>query len=253
MLGVPVKTHIRRYYTTLFTEPRSLRLPIKTGRELAESLGYPVDRLPFVSDRHWERFFPCGNLLPLLRPSPGDRLLNLGCGVAVDSFMLQALHGDSLSIINLDIVFAALLAASGVKVGTAAAPPGPGSLCWICGDGEGLPLRGEAFDWVMLNGVLNLFPDKTLVLGEIRRVLKPGGLLVGADLCAAAALPGEFHDHGDAWAWCMSGAYSPAELLDLFESCRLRPLRIEPQAAPDCLYPVLFACRKATADQPMEA
>lgn len=237
-----IKTHIQRYYARLFAEDRGVQLPIKTGRELAESLGYPLHLLPLVTDEHWDKFLPCGNVLSLLRPSSGDRLLNLACGAGIDAFALTATHGSTIEVVSLDIVFAVLRYASSAPV--CAARHGTKNLHWICGDGEALPLRGESFDWVLINGALNLFPQKTLVLGEIWRVLKPCGVLVGADLCAANALPECFHEQLDAWAWCMSGACSEAELLELFESCGFQPLHIEPRDVQDMLYPVVFSCRK---------
>lgn len=242
-----IKTHIHRYYTRLFAENQNLRLPIKTGRELAESLGYPLHLLPTVTDEHWNKFLPCGNVLPLLRPSPGDRLLNLGCGAGIDAFALAATHGGAIEVVNLDIVFAVVHYASSAPLG--AAREAAKDLHWICGDGETLPLRSASFDWVLINGALNLFPEKTRVLGEIWRVLKPCGCLVGADLCAADAVPECFHEQLDAWAWCMSGAFSEAELLELFASCRFQPLHMEPRGERDWLYPVVFSCRKTPCDR----
>jgi len=237
-----IKTHIHRYYAKIFAENRTSRLPIKTSRELAVFLDYPVHLLPFVTDEHWNKFLPCGNLLPVLRPSFGDRLLNLGCGAGIDAFALLATHGGAIEVVNMDIVFDVVHYASSVQ--TCADRDLQKNLKWICGDGEKLPLRRESFDWVMINGALNLFPDKALLLGEIWRVLKPRGYLVGADLCAAEVLPECFHEHGDAWAWCMSGACSETELTRLYETCSFEPLGIEPKDARDMLYPVVFSCRK---------
>jgi len=248
MLHQTIKAHIHRYYARLFAEHRGVRLPIKTGRELAGSLGYPLELLPLVSDEHWNKFLPCGNLLPLLQPSAGDRLLNLGCGAGLDAFALVAIHGGAIEVVNMDIVFDVLRYASSAPVCTAR--DGGKNLHWLCGDGETLPLRSESFQWVLINGALNLFPEKTLVIEEIWRVLKPCGCLLGADLCAAGALPECFHEQWDAWAWCMSGASTQAELLDLFESCHFQPVHIEPQDSQDMLYPVVFCCRKTPPTRP---
>ena len=43
------------------------------------------------------------------------------------------------------------------------------------GDGEYLPFGDNTFDVVYSNGVIHHTPDTTRVIGEIRRVLKPGG------------------------------------------------------------------------------
>jgi ubiquinone/menaquinone biosynthesis C-methylase UbiE len=42
---------------------------------------------------------------------------------------------------------------------------------------------------VISNGVLNLFPDKTAGLGEMARILKPGGRLQIGDILVQKAVP----------------------------------------------------------------
>jgi SAM-dependent methyltransferase len=48
----------------------------------------------------------------------------------------------------------------------------------ICGDGMALPFRAEAFDTVLCNQVLEHVPEGALLIAEITRVLKPGGVLL---------------------------------------------------------------------------
>ncbi len=48
----------------------------------------------------------------------------------------------------------------------------------VCGDGEFLPLKNHSVDFVFSNGVFHWFVDQQKVLAEIRRVLKPEGLLL---------------------------------------------------------------------------
>jgi arsenite methyltransferase len=53
---------------------------------------------------------------------------------------------------------------------------------FIRGEIESLPLPDASVDLVISNGVFNLCPDKQRVLGEVFRVLKPGGGLQMADI-----------------------------------------------------------------------
>jgi ubiquinone/menaquinone biosynthesis C-methylase UbiE len=53
---------------------------------------------------------------------------------------------------------------------------------------EALPVPDEWADVVISNGVLNLFPDKPAGLGEMARVLKPGGRLQIGDILVQKAV-----------------------------------------------------------------
>jgi ubiquinone/menaquinone biosynthesis C-methylase UbiE len=54
---------------------------------------------------------------------------------------------------------------------------------------EDLPIGSEWADVVISNGVINLCPDKLRVYREIRRVLKPGGRMIIADICVERPVP----------------------------------------------------------------
>jgi ubiquinone/menaquinone biosynthesis C-methylase UbiE len=47
---------------------------------------------------------------------------------------------------------------------------------------ESLPVEDASVDVVISNGVIDLLPDKEVVLDEIDRVLRPGGRLQLADV-----------------------------------------------------------------------
>lgn len=240
MQDLEIKRHVQKYYSKLFQDKHPRRLPIKTGKTLAEFLGYPVSLLPSISEDYWERFLPCGNPFPLLHLRSGDRLLNLGCGAAIDSFLIQAKHGCSVEVVNLDIVFSILQRASSSVLANSHAD----TLRWVCGDGESLPLWGESFGWILMNGALNLFPKKTTVLREIWRALKPSGFLIGADLCAQSSLPDSFRQEKDAWAWCMSGACTENELTRLFKSSGFGRIILIREEEEDLFYRAIFSCQK---------
>ena len=51
----------------------------------------------------------------------------------------------------------------------------------ICGDAEKMPFKDETFDIIIHNQTVHHFPDTTLVLKEINRVLKKDGLLMSIE------------------------------------------------------------------------
>jgi len=118
-------------------------------------------------------------------------------------------------------------------------------LHWVCGDGDQLPFQPESFQWVIMNGVLNLFPDKASLLKEVSRILSPAGQLVGADLCTEGPLPDYFHEERDAWAWCMSGACTEDRLCGLLQEAGLEEIRLHGEEDCDMFHRVTFCGRKA--------
>jgi arsenite methyltransferase len=184
------------------------------GKPLAVELGYPAGLVDCLPDEIWEDFLPCGNVLHYLHPKPGDRVLNLGCGTGIDSIILRLSAGVEFRIVNLDSAIPAL-----IKACALAGRSFPRlEFEFVCADGGSLPFRPGCFEWIIVNGVFNLFPDKGELIAELYRVLKPGGVVAGADLCRRGILPEYFDSEPDAWAWCMSGALPQYELSAVFEA-----------------------------------
>lgn len=236
-----IKKHIQHYYSMFYKNQQRCKVPIKQGKDLAAALGYPLALLDFIPEGLWAAFAPCGNPLPHLAPEPSDSILNLGCGAAVDSFALLETVKTALRIVNLDLVPGVLREGSSLGSRTRGASR---TLHWICGDGDNLPFSAASFDWVIVNGVLNLFPRKLPVLKEINRVLSPGGTLVVADLCSTAPLPDYFRQEKDAWAWCMSGAESQESLLSLFHAAGFQETQSRSFQEDDMFQRMVFSCRK---------
>lgn len=67
-----------------------------------------------------------------------------------------------------------------------------GPVALLRGDAEALPIQGHAFDAIVCECSLCLFPDKPAALAEMYRVLRPGGRIGIADLTVEpGALPPE--------------------------------------------------------------
>ena len=64
---------------------------------------------------------------------------------------------------------------------------------------EALPLADAPVDCVVANGILNLSPDKSAVLAEIVRVLKPGGRFVLAETTLRHELPPDSVQNLEDW------------------------------------------------------
>jgi SAM-dependent methyltransferase len=98
----------------------------------------------------------------------GASVADLGCGSGVFTDLLRR---EGYASVGIDI--------SGrlVALGRSRYP----GLRLIEGDAENLPFESNSLDGVLLSGLLHHFPDPSRLIGEVRRVLKPGGRFVGFD------------------------------------------------------------------------
>ncbi len=109
--------------------------------------------------------------LPL---AAGERLLDVGCGEGRHS--LAAYLTPGVSVVGLDLSAKDLSTAKG-RIDDMAPYDPKGSIQFCQGDATRLPFPDHAFDRVICSEVLEHIPNFMAVLGELYRVLKPGGRL----------------------------------------------------------------------------
>jgi SAM-dependent methyltransferase len=240
-----IRKHVQQYYTQLFARGRTVPTTVRiaSGRQLAMELGYPRSLCDCIPDRLWDLFAPCGNPLPYVDVLDGQWVLNLGCGVGIDSLALAATH-SGVNVVGLDVVWNALRRGA-AETGGWCSPIR--NLHWICGDAIDLPFCAQCFDTVFLNGVFNLFADKRALIGELRRVLKPHSQILIADLCSDAPLPHHFAEEADAWAWCMSGALTMNELLNLLHQAGFDGLTVQEKEGTEGFFRIVVTGRQSRA------
>jgi ubiquinone/menaquinone biosynthesis C-methylase UbiE len=74
-----------------------------------------------------------------------------------------------------------------------------------------IPIPDSSADVIISNCVINLALDKTLVFKEVFRLLKPGGVMIDADVIATKPLSREVKENSDLWCSCIGGALTKAE------------------------------------------
>jgi ubiquinone/menaquinone biosynthesis C-methylase UbiE len=116
-------------------------------------------------------------LRSVLRPEPGERLLELGVGTGYYSLELAEWVGPegTLELFDLQQEFLD-------HVMRGAEERGLRNLVPTRGDATDLPYDDASVDGVILTAVLGEIPDSAAALREIRRVLKPDGRLVVGEL-----------------------------------------------------------------------
>jgi len=172
-------------------------LGVATGRKLARILGYRDEDLAQAPLPVLEAFVGAAALAEAVTGRPPEWVLDLGCGAGLDSWILTR---RGYRVLGLD-ASAPLLQRLAPERG--AGPPGPARARAFL---PAIPVRAATAGWALLNGVANLVPERAALLQELRRVLRPGGTLLVADLVAIGDVPPELRRLPEAWAWCLGGA-----------------------------------------------
>lgn len=102
-------------------------------------------------------------VVELLAPRAGERILDLGCG---DGALTQALVAAGAEVVGVDASAPMIEAARARGLDARVA------------DGRRLPFEAE-FDAVFTNAALHWMRDLPAVIGSVRRALRPGGRFVG--------------------------------------------------------------------------
>ncbi len=101
----------------------------------------------------------------------GDRVLDVACGTGAVTRLLAQRIGKAGSVSGLDINPGML------DVARSMAPDEGAPIDWHEGDVTKMPFEDSSFDVVLCQQGLQFFPDKSTALGEMNRVLVPGGHL----------------------------------------------------------------------------
>ena len=140
--------------------------------ESSYTMGYSEEFLQLLHRRNAERH--AAYLLPHLRPSL--RVLDFGCGPGTISVGLARavepgeLHGIDMEESQID------LARSAAEAG------GHANTTFHVGDVTDLPFEDDYFDVAHCHAVLMHVPDTEAVLSEVKRVLKPGGIVASREM-----------------------------------------------------------------------
>jgi SAM-dependent methyltransferase len=203
---------------------------------------YADDRNLRARQRLWTCQVPsfdiAGWVLDLAGVMPGMRVLDAGCG---NGMYLRALRERQVNAVGCDLSPGMLRRA--------------GHPALVNADVTALPARDDAFDVVLAAHLLDLVPERRTAIGELRRVLAPGGTCVAVtngaqhlrslrELIERAVRPGTP-------GWRMraptGGAFTAengaAQLGVAFhEVTRLRPAQVSPVAIEDAAV-AAFVCR----------
>ena len=151
----------------------------------------------------------CGNPTAVAALRPGERVLDLGSGGGIDVLLSARRVGPTGFAYGVDMTTEMLDLAR-----ANAARAGATNVEFLQGTIEDIPLPDASVDVVISNCVINLSTDKPAVLGEMFRVLVPGGRIGISDVVAEDHLSRDQRGERGAYVGCIAGALSGHEYLD---------------------------------------
>ncbi|WP_420611485.1 class I SAM-dependent methyltransferase [Candidatus Spongiisocius sp.] len=164
-------------------------MPEPASTTSAYTMGYDDD---FLQMLHWRSAEThARHLLPHLKP--GLSVLDFGCGPGTLSVGLaRAVEPGEFHGVDIE--------SSQIEMARAAAQAGGhGNASFQVADATDLPFDDSTFDVAHCHTVLNHVPDTHAVLAEVKRVLKPGGIISCRELIAASSFSEPAYSLAGAW------------------------------------------------------
>jgi len=154
----------------------------------------------------------CGLPTQFAQINPGNTVIDLGSGAGNDCFVARHEVGPTGKVIGVDFTPAMIQ-----KARANAEKLGFNNVEFREGDIDNLPISSNLADVVVSNCVLNLVPNKPKVMGEMFRVLKPGGHFSVSDIVLVGKLPAALQQDAEMYAGCVAGASQKEDYLNTIE------------------------------------
>lgn len=184
----------------------------------------PAHLKPLMARLHDEvvsRYYGCG----LVAPSAleGMRILDLGCGSGRDVYLLSALVGEAGEVVGVDMTDEQLaVARRHVDYHREQFGHAVNNVQFLKGyieELDQLGLDAASFDIVVSNCVINLSTDKAKVVGDVKRLLKPGGEFYFSDVYADRRVPEALARDPVLYGECLAGALYWNDFVTLARDC----------------------------------
>ena len=151
----------------------------------------------------------CGNPTALIDLHEGETVLDLGSGGGIDVLLSARRVGATGKVYGLDMTDEMLdLARENQR------KAGVTNVEFLRGDIQSIPLPSNSVDVIISNCVINLAPDKSEVLAEAFRVLKPGGRFAVSDVVVRGEMSPALRKDMESWVGCIGGALEETEYRD---------------------------------------
>lgn len=152
--------------------------------------------------------FGCIYLRPILKDylKQGMTVIDLGSGAGHDLMIAAELVGPNGKAVGVDFTDDMIKEAR-----KNAQKNNHSNVTLVKANIRDIPLPDNSADVIISNCVINLALDKTQVFNEVFRLLKPGGIMIDADVIATKPLSREIRENPNLWCGCVGGALTKAE------------------------------------------
>lgn len=164
----------------------------------------------------------CGLPTQFAKIKKGDTVIDLGSGAGNDCFVARHETGAEGKVIGIDFTPAMI-----EKARANAEKLGYNNVEFREGDIDNMPVNENVADVVVSNCVLNLVPNKEKVIGEIFRVLKPGGHFSISDIVLMGNLPEALRQDAEMYAGCVAGAIQKNEYLQYIKDVGFQHITLQ--------------------------
>ncbi len=179
--------------------------------------GYDSKDLAHIPNEVLDVSYGCGNPAALADIKRGETIVDLGAGGGIDCFIAAKKLGEGGKVIGIDMTNEMVEKAT-VSAKKVAHVLGYNNVEFRKGNIMELPVEDNSADLVISNCVINLTEDKTKVLDEIYRILKPGGRFIISDIVSNKPVPGYLKRDKEMWNACLSGALTDKKFKEVAES-----------------------------------
>ena len=173
----------------------------------------------------------CGLPTHFAKIKKGDTIIDLGSGAGNDCFVARHETGPEGKVIGID--FTPIMIQ---KARVNAEKLGYNNVEFREGDIDNMPVNNEVADVIVSNCVLNLVPNKSKVIAEIFRVLKPGGHFSISDIVLVGSLPDALREDAEMYAGCVAGAIQKEDYLGYIKDAGFQNIMLQkekPISIPD--------------------
>jgi ubiquinone/menaquinone biosynthesis C-methylase UbiE len=159
----------------------------------------------------------------LAQLNPGETVLDLGSGGGIDVLLSAKRVGPTGKAYGLDMTddMLALARENQRKAGAT-------NVEFLKGEIENIPLPDNSVDVVISNCVINLSADKSRVLQEAYRVLRPRGRFAVSDVVVRGEVPADVRKNVELWVGCVAGAMEESEYRRKLAAAGFEEIEIEP-------------------------